>query len=68
MDSDDGVGPVAEKRSGEGLVSCHGDGGGRWWLAEVKDLTSEEWNRDLILERERERQRKGGRNGDLILV
>lgn len=33
MDSDDGVGPVVEKREGEGLLCCHGGGGGggrRW--------------------------------------
>lgn len=33
MDSDDGVGPVVEKRDGEGLLCCHGGGGGggrRW--------------------------------------
>lgn len=34
MDSDDGVGPVVEKRDGEGLLCCHGGeevvgGGGR---------------------------------------
>lgn len=33
MNSDDGVGPVVEKRDGEGLLCCHGGGGGggrRW--------------------------------------